>query len=513
VLEYDNEYLLPDEPQKNAEESAIFRALRRPPRQPLQQRNTDYLSVALPSDSGPGVNTADRGRSNSVRESVLDPSYRRSIISIDNLRNPFGRDSPHEGGDIVDEIEVDLASWGLDAFEDKGKKKSKKLQRQESDAASILPNPHPPLQNSPIRTRPTMSARTMSMGNIPFLNSVSGDNVGMGAGGAFLDAASTTSQSQVLSPRRHSIGSPLDFPNMRPSDPALTQHRRRSSGHLLIDNIPVAPPLHSVPFPNASEDEGGLAYDTEEPETDTNPFAIRPPSPDRASRFDPKSRRSRVISSASMGTLMLDNELPRPEDSISMISPKPGRDRPYSRLELMRPKLLVMPSPLQGSMPNTPDVQGETRDGFLLSSDGPPLPAAARSGSRGSVMDMLSPPVSTGDSSGKGGYFTPNPRANLTLSQLTFRNTLMVDGQRDVTYHDIDEHLRWAQEEGEQAAIADAQSTHMTVPTMEITPADAVDADEFEQMKKERRPAGKLYGRSLIDDLEAKKAAMKGQQR
>ncbi|KAI0772617.1 hypothetical protein BC629DRAFT_1529017, partial [Irpex lacteus] len=209
---------------------------------------------------------------------------------------------------------------------------------------------------------------------------------------------------------------------------------------------------------------------------------------------------------------MLDYELAHPGDSISVRTPIPGRDRPYSRLELMRPKVLVMPSPLQNAgQDKTEEPVG--RDGFQISSDGPPLPPGAKSNARGSVMDLLSPPLSNG-SSGAGGYFTPNPRANLTLSQLTFRNTLMVDGQRDPAYADIDNHLRWAQEDGEQADIADAQSTHLTVPGMAVTPADvAGDADELEQMKRDKRPAGKLYGKSLIDDLEARKAAMKGKQR
>ncbi|KAI0701812.1 hypothetical protein BC835DRAFT_178563 [Cytidiella melzeri] len=508
LIEYDNEYLPPEQPRKVAEESAIFRALRRnlPSRQPLQQRNTDFLGVSLPSETD--FNHGGR-RSMTNGESTLDSAYRKSIASVDNLRNPFGRDSTIEGGSTGEEIEVDLASWGLDAFDEKTKKKGKRLQRQESDAASVLPNPHPPLQNSPVRTRPPMSTRTMSMGNIPFLTSSSRDDMDLGAGDAFPDARTSISPAPSSNTRRYSIGTALDFPNIQPSDPALMQHRRKSSGHALIDGIPTAPPLFGVPFPTAlgEEDDGGLAYDAPDGAVNSNPFSVRPPSPDRASRFDPKSRRSRVISNASLGTMMLGDDSPRPEDSISMISPKPGRDRPYSRLELMRPKVLVMPSPLQGSAPTTPAVPQEGRDGFQITQDGPPLPAAARSNARNSVMDLLSPPLSN-SSTGGGGYFTPNPRASLTLSQLTFRNSLMVDGQRDVAYTDIDERLQRAKEEGEQVQVPDVQSIHPQMPTLEVT-----DADEFEQMKKDRRPAGKLYGKSLIDDLEARKAEMKGKQR
>ena len=124
-------------------------------------------------------------------------------------------------------------------------------------------------------------------------------------------------------------------------------------------------------------------------------------------------------------------------------------------------------------------------------------------------MDLLSPPTSLSPHSSGGEYFTPNPRANLTLSQLTFRNTLMVDGQRDVAYKDIDDHLRWASEEGEQAQLPELQP-----PTVEVTEVEATDADEYEIIKKkEKRPPGKLYGRSLIDDLEARKIEMKSKQR
>jgi len=42
---------------------------------------------------------------------------------------------------------------------------------------------------------------------------------------------------------------------------------------------------------------------------------------------------------------------------------------------------------------------------------------------------------------------------SLSLSQLAFRNTLVVGGERDVTYSDIDRTLPRATEEGEQMQI------------------------------------------------------------
>jgi hypothetical protein len=96
----------------------------------------------------------------------------------------------------------------------------------------------------------------------------------------------------------------------------------------------------------------------------------------------------------------------------------------------------------------------------------------------------------------------------MTLSQLTFRNTLMVDGQRDVTYRDMEDqlNLKWATEEGEQAAMDLPNESTTMLPTMEITDADA-------EGSRGKRPPGKLYGKSLIDDLVSRKAEMKGKQR
>ena len=402
---------------------------------------------------------------------------------------------------------------------EKKKKKGKEVKRQESDGNTYLPNPHAalPLQDTPGRRRPPTSARTMSMGNFPIMASQSREDLqDFGLGGAFLDAKSSAPQpgSSSLGGRRHSVGSPLDYANVHPSDPAL--HRRKASEHALIDSIPITPPLHAVPFPTSGEpdgdvdDIGGLAYD-EEPAR-RNSFALPPPSPDRASRFDPKvldAQRQRVTSTTSMGTRAFSPSPPpgsRPGSSMSGLMQQPGRDRPYSRLELMRPKVLIMPSPLQSAAPTSSGQPARTREGFELSTDGPPLPAGARTNARASTASLLSPDFNTGGQLGD--EFTPNPRNTLTLSQLTFRNTLMVDGQRDVAFKDLEEkyHMRWATDEGEQVPNDDQNESTPALPTVEVTTAGADDP-------RHKRAPGKLYGRSLIDDLEARKAEMKGKQR
>ena len=432
---------------------------------------------------------------------------------MDALRNPFGRDSTHEGPlvDPEDEVEVDLTSWGLDALVEKDKKKGKEVRRQESDGKSYLPNPHSAvqLQETPGRKRPPASARTMSMGNFTMMASQSREDLdSFGLGGAFLDAKSTAPRPSTssLGPRRYSVGSPLDYANVQPTDPAL--HRRRASEHALIDSIPTTPPLHAIPFPTDEDvDEGGLAYDDEP--GGRNSFALPPPSPDRASRFDPKvlnAQRERVVSGASIGTRVFSpspTPSPRPGSAFSLSGPlhQPGRDRPYSRLELMRPKVLIMPSPLQHAAPTPTAPTAQTREGFQITTDGPPLPAGARTAARASTASLLSPDGQIGET------FTPNPRASLTLSQLMFRNTLMVDGERDVAFKDIEDkyNLKWATEEGEQVAM-DMNETTPVLPTMEISEVDAA-------APRSKRPPGKLYGKSLIDNLEARKAEMKGKQR
>lgn len=69
----------------------------------------------------------------------------------------------------------------------------------------------------------------------------------------------------------------------------------------------------------------------------------------------------------------------------------------------------------------------------------------------------------------------------------------MVGGQRDVSYNDIENHLLRAQSEGEQAPLEDEEKE--------------------EEKIEEFRPAGKLFGKSLIDDLEARKQEMRSKQR
>ncbi|KDQ64487.1 hypothetical protein JAAARDRAFT_118289 [Jaapia argillacea MUCL 33604] len=522
LLEYDNDPTNPDAPHRSAHDSAIFAHLRRNAPRPaaMSRKSTDYLSVALPTDAGSVVG----------RESVAET--RRSRQSLDALRNPFSQtgevEEPEEEEEDEDEnLDIDLASWGLDAFvpKEKGSKSSRKSK------IAPLPNPHParvqPGYAEEVHGRSSLSKRSMSLSGY--------DN--FGEGGAFLDAGSSPPPHPPHdTQRRHSVGSALDEMPIASPRP---MHGRQSSGHVLIENIPVTPPLHSVPFPSRSPPPSVLNEFGGPGDAD---FSIRPPSPDRASRFDPKSAgHSRVVSNATMGTmtskaLLGDENNPfsvRPPsttrssrfdpkvanrgrttsngslgtqmllDNESVADQEYGRERRYSKWDLMRPKVLVMPSPLQGTVSTAPPTQEKGRDGFMLSTDGTPLPPGARSARRSAVLSTIQPlaPVASN-------AFTPNPRASLTLSQLTFRQTLMVDGQRDVAYADIDEDLPRATTEGEQIRAPSPvveEPPPPPVPVVQIVEEPADDAP--------RRPAGKLFGKSLIDDLEARKAEMRGKQR
>ncbi|KAJ7047407.1 hypothetical protein C8F04DRAFT_936381 [Mycena alexandri] len=510
LLEYDNDPSNPDAPYRSANESAIFANFRRAQsRAQLAARKSDYLGVALPSETG----------SLGGRESAL--SGRRSRGSLNILRNPFGAD---ESGDYEDEegdeeeeeeLEVDLSSWGLDAFIPK-EKESKAAKRRSRTAT--LPNPHPVLSVRGPQTYdgdapPRRTARSMSVGNLDHLTSNIEEN------------------------RRKSFGSPLDLEQVE----AVSFQRNRATSQPLP---PPSPPQHqSVPFPTGSvrspspqprqddfrssvftsrfdpkferqyssgsmdprsvlrdeddEDAGPRRRTMSNNSTnllvdDNNPFALRPPS--TMSRFDPKAAaHARTMSNASMGSRMM-------LDDASVMTGQ-GRDRHYSTLELLRPKILVMPSPLQStSGPVAPTPSSQTRDGFLSSAD-PPLPPGARSARRSSssfaVMDPSSAPAASN-------LFTPNPRMNLTLSQLTFRNTLLVGGQRDVTYADIDGDIPRANEDGVQV--------QQTIPETEVE-EDPQLVGPSEDQSKPNRPPGKLFGKSLIDDLESRKASMRTKQR
>ncbi|WWD09756.1 hypothetical protein V865_007884 [Kwoniella europaea PYCC6329] len=155
-------------------------------------------------------------------------------------------------------------------------------------------------------------------------------------------------------------------------------------------------------------------------------------------------------------------DIPTPEQFGRPLMPKrysTSAKLQLNRLSMLRPKTLIMPSLLANQRPPEPR-QIKLPDGYTLGEK--PLPAGAKTeGER--------------------------PRSSyhpLSLSQKTFRSSLMVNGLRD------EEFVGGTENEGEMG----------------------LRQRELDEGAIERRP-GKLYGRSLMDELEARKMAQKGKQR
>jgi hypothetical protein len=140
TAEYDNDPTDPEAPFRSAHDSAIFAHLPR--------KTRDFLGVSLPTESG----------GPSRRDSTLNAAGdRKSRGSVDTLRNPFGPDEMVDNDTAdEDEVEVDLASWGLDSFipKEKGTKKNKEPARGALNVQVVQPS---------VVQRPSTS-RSLSLG-------------------------------------------------------------------------------------------------------------------------------------------------------------------------------------------------------------------------------------------------------------------------------------------------------------------------------------------------------------
>lgn len=225
-------------------------------------------------------------------------------------------------------------------------------------------------------------------------------------------------------------------------------------------------------------DEPGLREELDERGEEVsspNPFALPPPPAEVGSRFDPKileaqrksidltrplsrlsissqDRLSRVQPSQFMpvgqpGSTLTEEHLQeylaggrRPSHPLEQVDPISGRElhhfdeipsaaeygkplrpntygpmRPVDRRSLLRPKTLIMPTPLT-NLPPPPSPPKNVPDGYVLGAK--PLPAGARS----SILTTTDPRAQT--SIGR-------PGLPLSLSQKTFRSSLMVGGKRE----------------------------------------------------------------------------------
>lgn len=254
------------------------------------------------------------------------------------------------------------------------------------------------------------------------------------------------------------------------------QHITSPMESLIIDQS-----RYSGKLPTATTDPDSIRLNTLE-KTGENPFAIDRPS--RISRFDPKIAEWQ-------GSLPDAPTYAKQHDNLPSIRNE-GTNRRYSTVELLRPKVLVMPSPLQTTFPDDFEAEPVRKvgEGFALSTDGPPLPPGAKSSQRLSSLSALGsvPPSEP---------FVPNPLHDLTLSQQTFRSTLGIHGKNS----DLDPDL--------PRATLDGQTVQLN-PTLESEML-STNVDEVPSFRA--RPAGKLFGKSLIDDLEVRKANLRSKQR
>ena len=222
-VEYDNDLDNPDTPRRYAQESAIFAHFRRNPAAAsrIALRQSDYLGINLPSETG----------SLGGKESAL--GTRRSRGSIDALRNPFGADS-NDGEEEAEDIEVDLTSWGLDAFiakdkSGKGKGKVPSIAATAPPTTTVRSHLLPGSEQAFLAPRRAISySRSMSLGSsVDLLRQ---------AGNAPADS------------RRRSIASPLDVVNVEVNHATFPRHRSSSTG-IMQD---TAGPPQGVPFPTGS---------------------------------------------------------------------------------------------------------------------------------------------------------------------------------------------------------------------------------------------------------------------
>lgn len=462
------------------------------------RNSVDYLGVALPNETTgiegtpvPVQDHNDSGRASRMGGKAPSMAARKSL---DHLRTP-SQDLEHlnqsmfqdEDDDYGDEDEVEapvlnLASWGVDQFLSKGEEKKKQRHSRASTLNEL--GGGRPISPSGIPTHPARAASPAAMSVLidrapnRRVDVLKARSVGNWSEAGLIDEVPTGRPSSTFSRgRANSVADPLEIAKANDLPPA--QFRR---GHTRQSGSTSG----AVPFPSMAN------HDIDLP----NPFELPPPAPERSSRFDPKVlAHQRTLSFASLNSRQIldlpDLQQERQydfNDNASVMTGAFQREGParYSRVDMLRPKVLIMPAPLQDQQPQQPTKPSRMiREGFEDTTGARPMPPGAKTtGPR---------PGSTMFGAGEQGIgFTPNPRSSMSLAQLTFRNTLMVGGERDVAFADIEENLQRADEEGVQIDLG-------------LIPEEGPELP--------RRAPGKLYGHSLMDELEARKNQLKGKQR
>ncbi len=517
LLEYDNDPDDPIKPKRSAQESAIFAHLRRSgpvpkPESVLEyddlpepRRSKDFLKVPLPSDDASLF-------------APMEPTLgsRASIDgrrSLDVLREHgeqfFQSTQEEESEESHSDDDVDLGSWGLDTFiPPKSKPKEKPAKRP-----------------GPSRVRPASE----HLDNPPNAQSPQSISYSQDAFNFANDPSSARPRARQMRTRTSSFMNDLGFSEDGSKGPIGNAFSKRPQTSYISSNLedPVAlesrphsmMDLRSVPFPTSRPGTPGPDFGTGE-EAEDSKFVVPLPPPERLSKFDPKAaRRARTESvgswlsdaglksnaearSQTLSNLSMGSPRQRDENDpgasgrpLSMAPSYMPENRRLSKMELLRPKVLIMPSPLRDV--NNVQVRSKTdfraREGFQETTGDRPLPAGFRESTL-AARPGVRPPVGP-QSSGKlpnSALFMSDSRMSLSASQLMFRNSLMVDGQ----YLEDDKHMGRAHVDGEKIEMY------------------GEDPEEVEAAYRElHHPTGKLHGHSLIDALTARKDEIKGKKR
>ena len=460
-----------------------------------RRKSVDYLSVALPNDatgiestSARAQNYDDTGRSSRMGGKAPSVAGRKSLDhlrtqsqDLEHLNKTMFQDEDDDYGDEDQMVgpELNLASWGVDQFLAKGDEKKKRRHSRASTLNEL--GGGRPISSSGIPADPARAASPAAMSVLVDrapnrkVDVMKARSMGNWSEAGLMDEVPPERQSGTFSrARANSVADPLEIAHANELPPAQFRrgHPRQSGSN-----------SSAVPFPSMISPNVDLP----------NPFELPLPAPERSSRFDPKVlAHQRTLSYASLSSRQVldvpDLQQERQydfNDGASFMTGAFQREGParYSRIDMLRPKVLVMPAPLQDQQQPTGPAR-MIREGFEDTTGARPMPPGAKTtGPR---------PASTLFGAGEQPIgFTPNPRSSMSLAQLTFRNTLMVGGERDVAYADIEANLQRADEEGVQIDLG--------IPE--------------ELPEQPRRPPGKLYGHSLMDELEARKNQIKGKQR
>ena len=459
----------------------------------MPRKSVDYLGVALPNEphsqlqppavdgrttpNEPPMATSRRQSMEMLANGRKTPDGRRSMEPFtrpsSEMQNAIFRGHDDEDDDEVlhDTPQVNLASWGVDDF------LVKEQPRARSRASSI--NAYHQGTSPGPSMKPSMHARGPSVASVTF------ESVPAHRGANRRSDGQRAMSAGDWGMREH----PVDFEGAAKPRTSTSSGRPRPTSVADLDDLAAHNQHPPVSYRTRAGSISGLQT-VEFPSSDTpglqepNPFEIPLTSAAHTSRFDPKAiaHQRNVSFAASLSTHRMLDANGDARDNASVMTGPLQQEPPsrYSRADVLRPKVLVMPTPLQEQQEADAPAPRPVRVGFQDSTDSRPLPPGAR----------------TARMSTYGSGLDNNYRSSMTLSQLTFRNSLMVGGQRDPSYVDLERHLRRAEHEGQMIE-------QEMEPELELA---------LEEPTGYRAP-GKLYGRSLIDDLEARKTQLKSKQR